>query len=113
MDEIANRLDCAFYATFQAMNARVIVWDLETVPDLRGFAAANNLAGKTDEDVRSAMGEKFPKHIYHSRVCIGALGWRTGRKITGPLMPSGTLHPPHMHDRAGEVDLIPPKLGQA
>jgi hypothetical protein len=34
------------------MNANVIVWDLETVPDLRGFAAANGLAGKTDEEVR-------------------------------------------------------------
>jgi len=25
------------------MNGSVIVWDLETVPDLRGFAAANAL----------------------------------------------------------------------
>jgi hypothetical protein len=46
------------------MNGSVIVWDLETVPDLRGFAAANGLAGKTDEEVREAIGEKFPKHIY-------------------------------------------------
>jgi len=30
----------------------VIVWDLETVPDLRGFAAANALDGKTDDEVR-------------------------------------------------------------
>jgi hypothetical protein len=42
------------------MNANVIVWDLETVPDLRGFAAANGLAGKTDEEVREAIGGKFP-----------------------------------------------------
>jgi predicted PolB exonuclease-like 3'-5' exonuclease len=55
------------------MNASVIVWDLETVPDLRGFAAVNGLAGKTDEEVREAIGDKFPKHIYHSIVCIGAL----------------------------------------
>ena len=52
------------------MNGSVIVWDLETVPDLRGFAAANGLAGKTDEEVREAIGDKFPKHIYHSIVCI-------------------------------------------
>jgi hypothetical protein len=58
---------------FAPMNANVIVWDLETVPDLRGFAAANGLSGKTDEEVREAMGDKFPKHIYHSMVCIGAL----------------------------------------
>jgi 3'-5' exonuclease len=55
------------------MSTNVIVWDLETVPDLRGFAAANGLVGKTDEEVREAIGDKFPKHIYHSIVCIGAL----------------------------------------
>ncbi len=51
----------------------VLVWDIETVPDLKGFAAANSLGGKTDEEIRAALGEKFPKHIYHSIVCIGAL----------------------------------------
>src|SRR6516164_7989138 len=52
----------------------VIVWDLETVPDLRGFAAANSLVGKTDAEVRALLGNRFPKHIYHSIVCI----WRAG-----------------------------------
>ena len=47
------------------MDASVIVWDLETVPDLRGFAAANDLEGKSDDEIRAAMGDKFPKHIYH------------------------------------------------
>jgi hypothetical protein len=28
------------------MKPSVIVWDLETVPDLGGFAAANDLVGK-------------------------------------------------------------------
>jgi hypothetical protein len=51
----------------------VIVWDLETVPDLPGFAVANDLFGQTDADVRAALGNKFPKHIYHTIVCIGAL----------------------------------------
>jgi 3'-5' exonuclease len=55
------------------MKASVIVWDLETVPDLKGFAAANDLVGKSDVEVREAIGDKFPKHIYHSIVCIGAL----------------------------------------
>src|SRR5262249_38596707 len=55
------------------MKPSVIVWDLETVPDLRGFAAANDLVGKSDVEVREALGDKFPKHIYHSIVCIGAL----------------------------------------
>ncbi len=51
----------------------VLVWDIETVLDIRGFAAANGLEGKSEDDVRTAMGDKFPKHIYHSIVCIGAL----------------------------------------
>jgi 3'-5' exonuclease len=55
------------------MKPSVIVWDLETVPDLGGFAAANDLVGKSDAEVREAIGDKFPKHIYHSIVCIGAL----------------------------------------
>ncbi|MGO9473764.1 MAG: 3'-5' exonuclease [Rhodomicrobium sp.] len=55
------------------MNGIVIVWDLESVPDLRGFAAANGLTGKTEAEVLEALGDKFPKHIYHSIICIGAL----------------------------------------
>jgi 3'-5' exonuclease len=55
------------------MKPSVIVWDLETVPDLAGFAAANDLVGKSDKEVREAIGDKFPKHIYHSIICIGAL----------------------------------------
>ena len=55
------------------MKPSIIVWDLETVPDLAGFAAANDLVGKSDVEVREAIGDKFPKHIYHSIVCIGAL----------------------------------------
>jgi predicted PolB exonuclease-like 3'-5' exonuclease len=57
----------------QVMEQNVIVWDIETVPDLRGFAAARDLEGKTDEEVREALGDKFPKHVYHSIACIGAL----------------------------------------
>jgi predicted PolB exonuclease-like 3'-5' exonuclease len=55
------------------MKPSVIVWDLETVPDLAGFAAANDLIGKRDADIREVLGNKFPKHIYHTIVCIGAL----------------------------------------
>jgi hypothetical protein len=41
-----------------AMNSSVIVWDLETVPDLSGFAAASELVGKTDDEIREAIGNK-------------------------------------------------------
>src|ERR1019366_932296 len=36
------------------MTAHVLVWDLEAVPDLRGFAAANGLDGKSDDEIRAA-----------------------------------------------------------
>jgi hypothetical protein len=56
------------------MKPTIIVSDLETVPDLAGFAAANDLVGKADAEVRAVLGNQFPKHIYHTIVCIGALG---------------------------------------
>jgi hypothetical protein len=37
------------------MKPSIIVWDLETVPDLPGFAAANDLVGKRDADIREAL----------------------------------------------------------
>ena len=40
------------------MPSSVIVWDIETVPDLSGFAAANALMGRSDDEVRAEMGEK-------------------------------------------------------
>jgi predicted PolB exonuclease-like 3'-5' exonuclease len=51
----------------------VLVWDIETVPDLAGFAAVNGHDGKSDDEIRAELGDKFPKHIYHSMICIGAL----------------------------------------
>jgi hypothetical protein len=35
------------------MPSSVIVWDIETVPDLRGFAAANGLIGRPYDEVRA------------------------------------------------------------
>ena len=55
------------------MPSDVMVWDLETVPDIGGFARANNLVGKSPDEIRTAMGDEFPKLIYHSIICIGAL----------------------------------------
>jgi hypothetical protein len=74
MVTVPSRLDYSLIST-----RSVIVWDLETLPDLGGFAAANDLVGKSDVEVRQAIGDKFPKHIYHSIICIGALiaHWET------------------------------------
>jgi hypothetical protein len=37
--------------------SNVIIWDIETVPDLNGFAAANGHAGKSDDEVRAELGD--------------------------------------------------------
>src|SRR5664279_4460909 len=55
------------------MPSDVMVWDLETIPDIAGFARANNLVDKSPEKIRTAIGDEFPKLIYHSIICIGAL----------------------------------------
>ncbi len=51
---------CAAMCQAAAMINNVIVWDLETVPDLPGYAAANGLSTSTDDEVREAIGDKFP-----------------------------------------------------
>jgi predicted PolB exonuclease-like 3'-5' exonuclease len=82
-------------------SAHVIVWDIETIPDLKGFAAANGHVGKGDAEVRAELGDKFPKHIYHSIICIGALvaHHETGHWIVD------ALGAPHVGERS-EKELI-------
>ena len=84
------------------MSNYVIVWDLETIPDLRGFAAANGYDGKTDDEIRAALGDKFPKHIYHSIVCIGAL---VAHRDGGGHWIVDALGAPHVGERP-EKELI-------
>jgi hypothetical protein len=52
---------------FDGDMASIIVWDIETVPDLKGFAAANGHDSRGEDEVRAAMGDKFPKHVYQAR----------------------------------------------
>jgi hypothetical protein len=59
----------------------VIVWDLETVPDLAAVARIHGLPVTEMALIREALGEKFPKHLFHSIVCIGAL---IARRSTNP-----------------------------
>jgi len=89
------------------MPSHVIVWDIETVPDLRGFAAANGHDGKSDVEVRELMGDKFPKHIFHQIICIGALVARRDNshwEVTA-------LGAPHAGDRS-EKELITAFVGR-
>jgi 3'-5' exonuclease len=80
----------------------IIVWDIKTVPDLKGFAAANGHAGKSDDEVRGEMGDKFPKHIYHSIICIGAL---VAHRQEGGQWIVDALGAPHVGERS-EKQLI-------
>jgi hypothetical protein len=46
---------------------------LKQCPIFAALLPANALDGKSDDEVRTEMGDKFPKHVYHSIACIGAL----------------------------------------
>jgi predicted PolB exonuclease-like 3'-5' exonuclease len=61
----------------------IIVWDLETVPDLAAAARMLDMGNSSEAEVREALGTGFPKHPLHKIACIGALiasrrpeGWR-------------------------------------
>ena len=41
----------------------IIVWDVETVPDLAAAARMLDLGKATDADVHQALGPGFPKHL--------------------------------------------------
>lgn len=65
----------------------IIVWDLETVPDIDAVARVHNLDPSDTDAVLATLGEKFPKHPYHKIICIGALiakkaptGWQVTSK---------------------------------
>ena len=79
----------------------IIVWDLETVPDLDAAARMLDMGDAPEADVRQALGSGFPKHPLHKIVCIGGLiasrqpeGWRID-----------ALGAPHVGERS-EAELI-------
>ena len=91
--------DCAIVRPMSEQT--VLVWDLETVPDLTAAARMLGLGTAPEAEVREALGAGFPKHPLHKIVCIGALvasrqpeGWRVD-----------ALGAPHTGERP-EADLI-------
>ena len=38
----------------------VLAWDIQTVPNVSGYGAANGLEGKSDDEIRDAMSADFP-----------------------------------------------------
>lgn len=82
-------------------DSSVIVWDLETVPDL---AAAGRMLGLPDqphETIREKLGGGFPKLPLHSIACIGAL---VASRVEGVWVVRA-LGAPHVGERQ-EADLI-------
>ena len=57
------------------MSRHVLVWDLETVPDLEGYAAANGLVGQSAETICADIGDRFPRPVYP----LDRLHWRADR----------------------------------
>jgi hypothetical protein len=53
------------------MPANVLVWDLETVPDLKGFAAANDLESSLPD--RCCSGRRPVRHAIEGRARASAL----------------------------------------
>ncbi len=83
------------------MTDSIIVFDLETVPDLGAFGRALGLDGQSDDDIRAELGDAFPKLSFHSIACIGALvaSFRDG------AWGVEALGAPHTGERA-EAELI-------
>lgn len=83
------------------MGESVIVFDLETVPDLAAVARVHDLPSDDLDAARAALGHKFPKPIFHSIACIGAL---IAERV-GPAYEVRVLGAPHFEERS-EADLI-------
>jgi len=83
------------------MEQTILVWDLETVPDLPAAARMLGLGSATDEEVREGLGDGFPKLPLHKIACIGALV--ASRRSEGWQVDA--LGAPHTGDRS-EAELI-------
>jgi predicted PolB exonuclease-like 3'-5' exonuclease len=83
------------------VHEHVLVWDLETIPDIPTVARVHGLEEGDEAGAREALGDKFPKHIFHRIACIGALiaermeeGWQVR-----------SLGAPHLGERT-EAELV-------
>jgi 3'-5' exonuclease len=90
----------------------VLVFDLETVPDVKAFAQAEHLGHHPDHEVRRQMGEKVARQLFQRIVCIGVL--QAERDAAGTWQPR-SLAAPHLggqDERAliqGFVDRLVPQ----
>src|SRR5215203_4078209 len=89
------------------MNDHVLVWDLETVPDLPCVARVHGLDHDDIEACREALGDKFPKLPFHQIACIGALIAERREGVWTVL----SLGAPHVGDRT-EAEIIDSFVGR-
>jgi len=93
------------------MKPSVIVWDLETVPDLGGFAAANDLVGRSEVEVREAIGDKFPKAFssdFKQNPSVRRVLRQAGETSMMPTNPSGCPgRSTFVSERVGRLGMCP------
>lgn len=85
----------------------VLVWDLETVPDLPCVARVHGLDEDDRTACREALGDKFPKLPFHRIACIGALIAERRDRVWHVL----SLGAPHTGERT-EADVIASFVGR-
>ena len=84
------------------MSDKILVFDLETVPDVAGFARAENLGQHPDWSVRRQMGEKVARQLFQEIVCIASLA---AECVAGVWQPK-SLDSPHQpeHDERALIE---------
>ena len=95
----------------------VLVFDLETVPDLQAYAAASGLVGHPEKTVREQMGEKFPRQIFHRIACLGSLladrgndgVWRT-TTLEAPTLGGSTTERDMIQGFVDRIAALEPRL---
>jgi 3'-5' exonuclease len=80
----------------------ILVFDIETVPDVQAYAATAGLEGHPERTVREQMGDKFPRQIFHRIVCIGVL---EAQRDPDGIWQVRALAAPHLGERS-ERDMI-------
>ena len=83
------------------MNNHILVWDLETVPDLPCVARVHGFDEDDHGACREALGDKFPKLPFHKIACIGALIAERREGVWTVL----SLGAPHIAERT-EAEMI-------
>jgi predicted PolB exonuclease-like 3'-5' exonuclease len=85
------------------MTESVLVWDIETVPDLSALARVHGKVKMTPNEAREALGGQFPKLPVHQIICIGAM--IASRPNADSEWSIDSLGAPHISERS-EADLI-------